>query len=187
MPVTAAQITVSSVDPDIEGGLNFASSGFSVGPGQSVEYDVSWSVDDPPIIHGWDLMLFDPVTFPAFITITSEECLGAAFVGSVCPTSMVVSNTVSDNGIVQVLDDTEFFPPTRLVGELTTIRLDASAGGAASFTSFTESAILLPEPWSALLTGSSLLLLILMRGMRGRAIPKPGQVRLDLRLFGPWA
>jgi len=165
VPVSAAQITVSPVDPAVAAGLNFASGGFSVAPGQAVKYQLEEEVDDPPIIHGWALKLFDPVTFPATITITSEECLGAAFVGLMCPTLSVVTNTVYDNGISAVLEDDEFFAPVGTVGELTTITLDASGGGSASFTSFTESAILLtPEPSSAvLLTPCIALLLFLAR------------------------
>jgi hypothetical protein len=150
--VSASQITVTPVDPDIAAGLNFASAGFSVDAGQAVQYTMTFDVDDPPIIHGWDLQFSDPVSFPAVITITSEECLGAAFVGSVCPTSSIVINTVSGNGITAVLDDEEFFAPQRIVGELTTITLDATTGGSASFTSFTESAIVMtPEPSSVML------------------------------------
>jgi len=166
IPVTAGQITVSPVDPDLEGGLNFASDGFSVSAGQSVEYQISYTVDDPPIIHGWDLQLFDPVTPPAIISIISEECLGAAFSGTSCPTSSTVINTVSDNGTTPVLRDKEYFPNSRTVGVLTTIQLDAHLGGSASFTSITEQAVLAPEPWPAMLTASSLLLLVFARRLR---------------------
>lgn len=165
-PVSASQITVSPIDPEIEAGLNFASSGFSVSAGQFIEYEASWAVDDPPIIHGWDLQLFDPVVPPAILTITSEECLGAAFIGAVCPTGLTVTNTVSDSGIVAVLRDTRFFAPVRTVGELTTITLDARAGGSASFTSVTELAILAPEPWPVMVMPSGLLLLALALKLR---------------------
>ena len=173
VPVTAAQITVTPVDPEIAAGLNFGSTGFSVSPGQAVQYRLELEVDDPPIIHGWDLRLFDPVMPPADITITSEECLGAAFVGLVCPTSSIITNTVSDNGITAVLDDTESFAPVGTVGELTTITLDATAGGSASFTSFTESAILqTPEPSSAILLAPCGALLLLLA--RRRLLRKAG-------------
>jgi hypothetical protein len=79
---------------------------------------------------------------------------------------LTVTNTVSDNGTVAVLDDTEFFPPVGIVGELTTITLDAGAGGSASFSSITESALLAPEPGSAMLVPSGLLLLVLVRRAR---------------------
>jgi hypothetical protein len=173
-PVTAAQITATPVDPDIAAGLDFSSAGFSVSSGQAVEYQLSWAVDDPPIIHGWDLELFDPVTFPAFITITSEECLGAAFIGAVCPTSLTATNTVSDNGIVAVLEDVKLFAPVRIVGELTTITLDAAAGGSASFTSFRESALLTPEPSGAIVTMSGVVLLFLARRTRLKPLRHAG-------------
>jgi hypothetical protein len=166
VPVDANHVTVSPVDPDVQAGLNFASNGFSVTAGQFVQYQLAFSADDPPIIHGWDLLLFDPVTFPAVITITSEECLGAAFLGSVCPTGLTVTNTVFDNGITSVLTDTRFFPASSILGVLTTITLDATNGGLASLNSITEQAVLVPEPSSVLLTASSLLLLFLMRRAR---------------------
>jgi hypothetical protein len=164
--VDASQVSVSPVDPVVQAGLNFASNGFSVTAGQFAQYQLAFSADDPPIIHGWDLQLFDPVTFPAVIIITSEECLGAAFLGSACPTGLTVTNTAFDNGITSVLTDTQFFPASRIVGELTTITLDATNGGSASFTSFTELAVLVPEPSTVLLTASSLLLLFLVRRAR---------------------
>ena len=166
VPVGVSQVTVSPVDPEVQAGLNFASNGFSVTAGQFAQYQLAFSADDPPIIHGWALQLFDPVIAPALITITSEECLGAAFTGSVCPTGLTVTNTVFDNGITSVLADTQFFPASRIVGELTTITLDATKGGSASFTSFTELATVVPEPSTVLLTASSLLLLFLVRRLR---------------------
>jgi hypothetical protein len=183
VPVTADQITVTPVDPSLIAGLNFSSSGFSVSPGQSVEYQISHVVRDPPIIHGMHLRLVDPVTFPAIITITSEECLGAAFAGTTCPTLSTVTNTVFDNGITAVLDDTKFFPPIHIIGELTTIKLDASPGGSASFSSFQEDYLLTPEPWSAALVVSGMALLVLARLLQGRFLSKARKVLFDLGAF----
>ncbi len=164
--VDPMNITVTPIDPDISAGLNFASDGFSVDSGQSADYQLSYSVDDPPIIHGWDLELDDPINFPAFVEITSVECLGAAFIGTTCPTGLTITATVSDNGIISVPSDIVSFGAVRTVGVLTTITLDATAGGSASFTSFGENAIVAPEPWSVLLTGSILPLLLLKRRRR---------------------
>lgn len=160
IPVTARQVTVTPTTPPCEACLTFASPGFSVSAGQSVQYLLAHKIDDPPIIHGWTLVLKDPVMPSAFITITSEECLGATFFGGVCPTGMVVTNTVFDNGITAVLSDTKFFSPQAIIGVQTTITLDASGGGSASFSSFTECALLTPEPASFALTTSALLLLL---------------------------
>jgi hypothetical protein len=166
IPVTADQVTVTPTSPPRKSSLTFSSTGFSVSVGQSVQYSLAHKIDDPPIIHGWILLLKDPVMPPALITITSEECLGAAFLGTVCPTGMTVTNNVFDNGITSVLSDTKSFSPEEIVGVLTTITLDASLGGSASFTSFTESALLVPEPASVVLTTSGLILLFFTR--RGR-------------------
>jgi hypothetical protein len=166
IPVTADQVNVTPTSPPNECCLTFASTGFSVSAGQSVQYSLAHKIDDPPIIHGWILLLKDPVMPPALITITSEECLGAAFLGTVCPTGMTVTNNVFDNGITSVLSDTKFFSPEAIVGVLTTITLDASLGGSASFTSFTECGVLVPEPVSVVLTTTGLILLSLMRSRR---------------------
>lgn len=164
--VDPANITVTPVDPDAAAGLDFSSGGFDVDSGQSAEYQMSYSVDDPPIIHEFDLDLVDPVTPPGFVTITTVECLGAAFVATTCPTGITVTNTVSDNGIFSVPSSNVSFAPVRTMGVLTTITLDATAGGSASFSGFGETAIIAPEPWSILLTGSILLFLLLKHRVR---------------------
>jgi hypothetical protein len=165
-PVDPANITVTPVDPDVAAGLDFSSDGFDVDSGQFAQYQLSYSVDDPPIIHEFDLDLVDPVTPPGNITITTVECLGAAFVETTCPTGITVTNTVSDNGIISVPSDNVSFGAVRTMGVLTTITLDASAGGSASFSSFGETAMVAPEPWSILLTGSILLFLLLKHRVR---------------------
>jgi hypothetical protein len=183
VPVAASQITVAPVDPSSLAGLHYSSSGFSVSAAQSVQYQLKYVVRDPPIIHGYQLKLVDPVTPPAFITITSEECLGAAFVGITCPTSSTVTNTVSDNGITAVLNDVVFFPPVHIIGELTTITLDAHLGGSASFTSFEEDALLAPEPQSFALVAFGVALLVLTPLLRSRFLSKARQVLFDLGAF----
>jgi hypothetical protein len=183
VPVTADQVTVNPTSPLRKSSLTFSSTGFSVSAGQSVQYSLAHKIDDPPIIHGWTLLLTDPVMAPAFISITSEECLGAAFLGAVCPTGMTIRNTVFDTGINAVLSDTKLFSPEAIVGVLTTITLDARLGGSASFTSFTESALLEPEPASLVLTTSGLLLLLLTRRGRRKAFLNPGEIRLNCGSF----
>ena len=53
---------------------------------------------------------------------------------------------MSDNGITAVLNGVMILAPVQIVGELTTITLDAHLGGSASFTNFQENALLAPEP-----------------------------------------
>lgn len=158
VPVTAAGITVTPVIAGFEGGLNYASSGFSVTAGQSIQYLLTYTIDDPPIIHGFDLEMFtDPPVFPGLAQIDSLECVGAAFVGTSCSGTPKL-NSVFDNGTSSSHKDTEFFAAAITVGDRTTIKLDATSGGSANFGSFNGLAIV-PEPSSLWLMAGGLLLL----------------------------
>jgi hypothetical protein len=87
----------------------------------------------------------DPPVFPGIATITSDECLGANFSGSVCADT-TASQTVFSNGVSSLLDAEQFFSPVALIGDRTTITLDATSGGSAEFMSLSESVVALPEP-----------------------------------------
>jgi uncharacterized protein (TIGR03382 family) len=145
-------------------GLTYASSGFSVTTGQKVQYLLAYNVDDPPIIHGFVLSLdADPPVFPGSATITSDECLGANFSGGTCPDS-TATETVFSNGLTSSLNAQESFsPPISLMGEQTTITLDATAGGSAEFQSVSESAVSSPEPAATLPLALALLVFLLGR------------------------
>ncbi|HEX3682819.1 MAG TPA: hypothetical protein VHU83_09770 [Bryobacteraceae bacterium] len=158
-----------AVDPQIgpgaEYGLNYASSGFSVSAGQSIQYLLSYTIDPPPIIRGFKLNLFtDPPVFPGFAEISSTECLGAAFSGSSCSGVPLVQDVFS-NGVVSSLQSVQAFSPVGILGDRTTITLNAASGGSSSFTSFTESTIS-PEPRSALLLAAALAALLIGAGLR---------------------
>jgi hypothetical protein len=156
--VTAAGITVTPVIVGLKEGLNYASTGFSVSAGQAIQYLLTYTIDDPPIIHGFELEMFtDPPVFPGIAQIDSLECVGAAFVGTSC-SGTTTPNSVFDNGASSSHLDTEFFSPAITVGDRTTITLDATSGGSANFESFNELAIV-PEPSSLWLMAGSLLLL----------------------------
>jgi hypothetical protein len=159
--VGAAGITVTPVISPQKFGLNYASSGFNVTAGQFIQYLLSYTIDDPPIIHGFELDMFDPPTPPGMASITSVGCLGAAFSGSTCPTS-TVTQMVSDNGITASLTDIKNFGPVSILGNRSTITLDAHLGGTADITGFTEFAAI-PEPATAWFAGAGLLLLFAVR------------------------
>lgn len=148
--VAANDVLVTPIVTNDELGLTFSSNGFSVSAGQKIQYLLAYTAGDPPIIHGARAaMTTDPPVFPGIASITDEECLGAQFSGSICPSS-TASETVFSNGITSMLDSEQFFPPTGLIGDMTTITLDASSGGSAEFLSLSET-VLTPEPRSALL------------------------------------
>jgi hypothetical protein len=160
--VTAADITVTPVIAGNRAGLNYASAGFSVTAGQSIQYLLAYTIDDPPIIHGFELEMFtnSPV-FPGLAQIDSVECVGAAFVGMVCGGTTTL-NSVFDNGVSVSHKDVKFFAGTVIVGDRTTITLDATGGGSANFASFNGLAIV-PEPGPFWLTAGSVLLLLWTR------------------------
>jgi hypothetical protein len=153
--LTAVDINVSPVTTPTEFGLNYASGGFSVATGQKITYLLTYTIDPPPpIIWGFDLSFdADPPVFPGIATITSLECPGAPFTGPTCP-SPTVTNTVSDNGTSasHLHTDIQQIPgATNILGDRTTIVLDATAGGSAEFLNFTES-VVTPEPGTLVLT-----------------------------------
>ena len=157
MAVTPNQITVTpEVTPGSPYGLNYASTGFKVTAGQSIQYLLSYTISDPPpIIRGFYLHLFtDPPIFPGLVDISSKECLGAAFSSGMC-SGTPLTQDVFTNGHISSLTSFRTFSQIDVLGDETTITLDASKGGTASFTSFTESGVV-PEPRSALLVGAGL-------------------------------
>lgn len=166
--IGAADINVTVVTGPSKYGLNYASSGYNLTAGQSVNYLLTYTVDPPPpIIWGMELdMITNTPVAPGTATVTSVECVGAAFVGSVCGTS-TVTNTVFHNGGTSFhLTDVEPIPATTTIGDRTTIVLDATSGGSSSFTSFTE-AVLIPEPGTLGLSGLALGLVLLRRRRAG--------------------
>lgn len=160
-PISAGGITVSPVISGPKFGLTFASAGFTIIAGRSIQYLVGYTIDEPPIIHGFELDLADPPTPPGISSITSVQCLGAAFSGSTCPAS-TITQTTSDNGVTASLTDIKLFAPVGILGDRTTITLDAHLGGKADITSFTELAIV-PEPAAASLAGAGMLLFCVAR------------------------
>jgi hypothetical protein len=144
-PVAASAIMVTPFQSGNEYGLTYSSNGFNVSTGQKIQYLLSYVVGDPPIIHGFATsMRTDPPMFPGIATITSDECLGANFSGSTCP-DPTASETVFSNGLISVLDASQSFGPEGLIGDQTTITLDATSGGSAEFISLSEG-VLVPEP-----------------------------------------
>jgi hypothetical protein len=167
--LTAADVSVSPVTSPVQFGLNYSSSGFSVTTGQKITYLLTYTIDPPPpVIWGFDLDFdADPPVFPGVASITSLECPGFPFSGTSCP-SPTVTNAVSDNGTSasHLHTDIEQIPgATNILGDRTTIVLDATAGGSAEFLNFTES-VLTPEPGTLAITALASALLWTRRRRR---------------------
>jgi hypothetical protein len=176
----AQEIDVSpifSVDRQLS--LNFSSSLFSVGvgPGQSVEYLIGYTVDPPPppeIIRIDSQMKTDPPVFPGIAEVTTDLCVYAAFDGANCTgIGVPVSLSVFDNGKSSMLSaqTPDFSPPAVILGVRDIISLNGGATGSASFTSFGSGTGItgIPEPSTVLLLASALTLLFVARGVSAKA------------------
>jgi hypothetical protein len=91
---------------------------------------------------------------PGDVNISTDGCVGAAFVGLTCSAS-TVSVTVNPSQ----LTDSVFFSPTAILGIINTISLNADQG-TASFNSIENDVFVTPEPASFLLAGLGVLLML---------------------------
>jgi hypothetical protein len=188
--LTAADIAVQPVSGP-PSTLQFSSAGFSVTGNQFVNYLLGYTWDPTSDIRSLDDVLDNLVTPPGLANITTLACIGAAFNGPNCSTSLAALN-VFDDGISPRLFDTISFPPVAVVGIRNTIDLEAN-GANASFTSFgNEVALAAPEPAPAFPVAAALVLIAislfagrrrssagLMRGSTGQAGLEVRQVRID--------
>jgi hypothetical protein len=169
IPVGSAGITVTPVENGATSRLDFASAGFSVTGAQSITYLLAYNVDPHPILNFYALDLFarTPV-FPGLVTITTDLCIGAPFGGTLlAPTcaGTLASLSVFHNGIAFDVSDAISFSPVANVGVRNTIALSAN-GASADFTSFSNSAQVMPEPATLTLLGPALVALRLFRRRR---------------------
>jgi len=128
--------------------MNF-SAAFAAPAGTAVDYVLEYTIDPPPIvIHRFaEEMFVDSPVFPGTADIFVDLCLGAAWVGLVCPTGDTASFTVFDHDGVDFLHSDEVsFIPVFILGVRKTISLDAAAGGSSDFTSFGSTTHYVPEP-----------------------------------------
>lgn len=143
IPDTAITVTPTSSAPGTFG-LNFASAGFTVTGARFIKYLIAYTWDSHDI-RSMDDLLDIAVTPPALVKITTDGCVGAAFIGTSCP-AFIDTVTVSDDGITPVLFDKVTFPPmpVPVLGIRNTIDLEGN-GASATFDSFTNE-VTTPEP-----------------------------------------
>jgi hypothetical protein len=148
VPVTDSQINVTPSFnlTGLLGGLNFASTGFSVSVNQSIQYLIAYTWDPHDDIQSMDDIMDPPMAFLGFANVTTVGCMGAAFTGAICPTSTATVTVFDNNGVTQ-LRDAKDITPSQILGIRTTIDLEA-LGGNASFDSLSsESRVPEPATW----------------------------------------
>lgn len=168
VPVTDMQITVtpSFNTTGLLGKLDFASVGFSVSGAGSVQYLIAYTLDPHDDIQSMDDIMDPPSAVLGFANITTVGCVGAAFIGAVCPTSTATVNVFDNNGVTQFFNSTSI-TPSQILGIRTTIDLQAK-GGSASFDSLSSDSRT-PEPATWLCCAAALMLLAArLRRLRAR-------------------
>lgn len=166
-PVTAADITISTLPTPPNFGLSLSSPGFSVSGSQFVTYLVGYTLDP-----SGDIRSASDVLDPGQSDIVTDLCVGTAFVGSSC-SATPLSLHVFEGASTQ-LTDSIMFASVAVLGIQDHISLDAN-GGTASFKSLSSTSMV-PEPAYGLWVAACLLALAGLRGHRAR---KTAQVALE--------
>jgi MYXO-CTERM domain-containing protein len=166
VPVTAADITITTLPSPPNFGLSLSSPGFSVSGSEFVTYLVGYTLDP-----SGDIRSASDVLDPGQTDIVTDLCVGAAFVGSSC-SATPLSLHVFEGSSTQ-LTDSITFAPVAILGVQHNISLDAN-GGSASFNSLTSTSMV-PEPAYGLWVAASLLVLA---GLRRRRVRNAAQVAL---------
>ena len=172
---TVAANQVSFTTNTMPGGLgvlDFSSSQFSVTGTNSLNYTLTYEIDPPPIIiRMFDQDLFDPVRIPGVADVATAICLGAAWVGAVCPTATTASvDTFDHGGGVNQLTNSVTFAPQSTVGISTVINLQGGGTGSAAITGFGDTTQMIPEPAAYLLVALGLAALVWLRSKRARLV-----------------
>jgi hypothetical protein len=149
--ILASDITVTPFSGPSSYGLDFTSPKFNLtGSTDFAKYLLGYTWDPGDLRSLEDIMNANSPVFPGFATITTDGCVGQAFSGAVCGTS-IQTVTVTDNGMTATLtDSTGFSPPTGTLGIRNTIDLESN--GASSEIAGFQNIVFVPEP-STLVAG----------------------------------
>ena len=164
VPISEADIIVTPSFATPSAMLTFSSSGFAVSGTESVSYLIAYTVDPHPEIFDFflDMSTFTPVA-PGTVDITADLCVGAAFSGSSCSTTVETLH-VFHHGATSDLSDGVAFTPVNTVGVRNTIDLAAN-GASADFSSLSNRTGIVPEPGTMTLVACAL---VAAAGLRRR-------------------
>jgi hypothetical protein len=154
IPITAADITITTEPTAPNFGLLFSSLGFSVTGTEFVTYLVGYTWDP-----SGDIRSASDVLDPGQADIVTNLCVGAEFVGATC-SGTALSLHVFEGATTQLTDSIQFAGVATL-GVRDNISLDAN-GGSASFNSLSNQTMV-PEPAYGPWTTACLLVLAGLR------------------------
>ena len=147
-------------------GLTFNSTGFRVGAGQAVTYDIRYNVDPQPdiIIEATDQLGTNTPVAPGTADVLTKLCVGGQWLGTT-PSCDVTGGsqalTVFHHGTPTGNQLSSFitFAGVSRIGWDNYISLNGGAGGSSSITGITNTTYTVPEPASVFLflSGAALL------------------------------
>src|SRR5262245_1411061 len=156
--------------------LTFTSSKFNASGAEQIEYEITYTVDPPPVIieSDMDLSADSPVA-PGRVNILKGLCIGAPFIGNTCDGSQQFLNVFHNGtptGAVRLHDEV-FFGGTSILGVRLNINLQAN-GASSQFNGVSAGTLYTPEPATPLAVAGGLFALAGIRKARLEA-------RLSLR------
>ncbi|MCC7156603.1 MAG: PEP-CTERM sorting domain-containing protein [Bryobacterales bacterium] len=168
-PLDESQIHVTPSAPRSSGSLRF-SADFLAPTGKTFDYLTFFTIDPPPIIHGFetDMETFTPKN-GGKASVTTELCIGAAFSNPAkdnsCKGTLLKLFVFYDSsGTIPIfqLKDRVNFDAAGIVGVRSLLSLDAKVG-TSDIGAYANTSFVLPEPSTAILVLAGLGLLFLRR------------------------
>lgn len=167
-PLDSSQIKVIPSNSGFSGGLSFLG-GFAASTAESAAYLIAFTLDPPPIIHGFesDLFTLTPKSGGRAIVIT-ELCVGAAFsaplLNNSCKGTLETLKVFYDSSTpvptVQLVDRVKF-DYTAVLGVRNTVLLEGGLG-TSDIAGFGNTSFI-PEPSTLSLLAAGIALLLFRR------------------------
>ena len=167
-PLTPGHVRVTPTPTASVGGLKFTAD-FSAPTGETFTYLTFFTIDPPPIIHGFEDDLFTRTPKNGGkASVLTELCIGAAFtnpgVDNSCSGTLATLFVFFDSSApvpsFQLTDRVKFTAAVDVIGVRNTITLDANVG-TSNIAGFGNTAVVIPEAgtFGFVLAGVGLLVL----------------------------